>query len=107
VGRVGQIARDQDRLAARFLDQCAHFRGIVVFVEVGDQYIGSLPGEGDGDRAADTAVGAGDHRRLTGELAASAIGLLATVGDGCHHRLDSGYLLLLFRETHDLAPFTA
>ena len=49
-------------------------------VEVAEHHVGALPGEGQGDGAADAGVAAGDHRPLAGEPVASAVAVLAVVG---------------------------
>ena len=61
---LGHVAGDQHRLAAGLLDELGGVLGVVVLVEVGDQHVGTLAGEGDRHRAADAAVAAGDHRAL-------------------------------------------
>ena len=104
VRRVGQVARHQYTLAAGVFNELRHLGGILVFVEIGDQHVGALAGVGDGDRAADAAVAAGDHRALAGQPARAAVGVLATVRHWTHRRLHTGNLLLLLWKTHVL-PF--
>ena len=56
---------------ARFLDEAGGLAGVVVFVEIGDKHVGTLAGEGDGNRTADAAVAAGDDGGLVLEFTAA------------------------------------
>jgi hypothetical protein len=80
VGRIGQVARHQDRLAAGFLDQALGFLRILVLVQVGDQDVRAFARERQGHGAADAAVGAGDQGRLAGQAAVADVAVFAVVG---------------------------
>src|SRR5689334_4463594 len=93
--RVLDVAADEGRLAAGLLDPFAGLVRVVVLVQVGDQDVGALAREGNGDGTADAAVAAGDHRLLAGEPSASLVALLAVVGSGLHGGGMTGHALLL------------
>ena len=97
---VRDIAVDQHGLAAGLLHQRGGVLGVVVLVEVGDQHVGALAGVGDRHRPSDAAVAAGDHRGLAGQLAGSAIAVLAAVRPGSHRGLGTWDVLLLFWLAH-------
>jgi hypothetical protein len=52
------------RLAACLLDPARRVLGILMLAQIADEDVRALAGIGDGDRAADAAVAAGDHRLL-------------------------------------------
>ena len=87
---VDQVAGQQDGLAPGLGDQAGGLAGILVLVQVGDGNIGAFTGEGDGHGAADTAVGAGNQRRLALEATRAAIGVGAAVGQRIHARFGAG-----------------
>jgi hypothetical protein len=78
------IARDKNGLAARIGDQPFGVLGVFVFIEIGDQHIGSFAGVGKGDGAADAAVAAGNDRLLAVEPTAAFVGSLAMVRQRVH-----------------------
>ena len=91
----GDVAADQEGLAARLLDVALDLLGVGVLAEVADQDIGTLAGVRDRHRPADPGVGAGDHRDLALELAGALVAVLAAVRDRSHLALNAGYVLLL------------
>ena len=102
---VGEVAADEHRPAAGLLDVARGLLGVVVLVEVGDDDVGALAGEGDRDRAADAAVGAGDDRRLAFEPPGPLVRALAVVGLGLEVGRRAGNVLLLgWNLTHARGP---
>ncbi|PAV74130.1 hypothetical protein WR25_09724 [Diploscapter pachys] len=91
-----QVARDQYRLPPLRLDQRLGRLGIVMFVEIGDQHVGALARKGQGDRAADAAVAAGDDRLLAGKAPGALVARFAMVGARVHVLGTAGDRLLLF-----------
>ena len=77
----------------RLVTSAAVSAASLVLVEVGDQHVGALAGEGDGHRAADAAVAAGDEGGLALELAAADVALFAEIGRRRHLRFEAGRLL--------------
>ncbi|MEH2496936.1 hypothetical protein V1294_003415 [Bradyrhizobium sp. AZCC 1678] len=71
--RALDVARNQNRLSAGFRHQPFGLPRVVVLLEIGDQDVGSLPGERNGDRAADTAIPSCDDRLLAVEPAAALV----------------------------------
>ena len=57
---IADVAGDQDDLASLALHQRLDLGGILVLVQIGDDDVGTFPGIGDRDRAADAAVATGD-----------------------------------------------
>ena len=93
---VGDVAGDQHDAAAGLLDPARGLARVVFLLgQVGDQDIGAFAGEGDGHRAADAGIAAGDDRGAALELAAALVRLLAVVGLGRHLGRVAGRLLLL------------
>ena len=74
------------------------FPGILLLAEIGERHIGALPGKGNGYGPADAAVATGDHRRLSGQLAATLVLILAAVGPRHHFFLDTRLSLALRRK---------
>jgi hypothetical protein len=72
VRRVGEIPGCQHASAPGLLDDPRNLLRVLVFVEVGDEDVRALPGEGDRDGATDAAVTAGDDRSLVGQLGTPA-----------------------------------
>src|SRR5262249_22506978 len=95
--RIGDVARYPYRPPARLLDPAGGLCGILVLLAVGDQHIGALAGEGDGDRTADAGIAAGDDGRLAMQPAAAAIALLAVIGLRVHFAGSARRALLLGR----------
>src|SRR5215213_4726349 len=81
--------------AARLFNPAGSLARIRLFLfrEVADAEVRTFAGKGDGHRAADAAVAAGDDGRLAVELAAAAIALLAMVRPRRHLALDPGCFL--------------
>ncbi len=80
VRAVGEVAGHQHAPAAGLLDVARGVLRVLVLVQVGDQDVGALAGEGDRDGPADAAVAAGDDRGLAGQPPRAAVALLAVVG---------------------------
>ena len=57
---VLDVAANQDRLAAGFVDQALGLLGILCFIQVGDEYVRTLPRVGQRHRPADTAIATSD-----------------------------------------------
>jgi hypothetical protein len=64
VGGFLNVARHQDDLSTRLLDQPLYLLRILIFAQTGDQQVRPLPGEGQRDRSADAAVATGMMARL-------------------------------------------
>ena len=94
---VLDVPGHQHRLAARLLHPARRLAGVLVLVEVGDQDVGTLAGEGDGDGAADPGVAAGDDGGTPAQPAAALVALLAMVGPGVHLAGQARHVLLLPR----------
>ncbi|MGY3116979.1 hypothetical protein ACVWXN_000399 [Bradyrhizobium sp. i1.4.4] len=58
--RGSQITFHQDRLTTFGFDESRYFLGVVVLIEIGNQDIGALAGESDGDSPSYSAITAGD-----------------------------------------------
>ena len=96
VSLVGDVAGNQHDAAAGLLDPARGLARVVLLLgQVGDHDVGALAGEGDGYRAADAGIAAGDDRGAALELAAAFVRLLAMVGLGRHLGRVAGRLLLL------------
>jgi hypothetical protein len=80
--RIADVAGDQQRLAARLLDQPLGLGRVLILRQIGDHDISALAGKGNGDRAADAAVRAGDDCFLVGQLAMADIAVFAMIGTG-------------------------
>src|SRR6185437_5774267 len=98
--RLGQVATDEHGAAPGLLDELGDLGRVVVLAQVGNEDVGAFPRVRDGDRPADPAVRAGDHRHLAGELAGAPVAGLPGVGHRIHLGLDAGRFLLLLRLTH-------
>jgi hypothetical protein len=66
---VLDVAWHQHGLAAGGFDQALRLLGILVLMEVGDHDVRPFPGEGDGNSAANAAIGTGNDRPLAFEAA--------------------------------------
>src|SRR5690606_14110674 len=95
--RVREVAWDRHGPAPGFADPPRRFLGVVVLAEIRDGDVGALAGEGNGDRAADAAVAAGNERPATLEQSGTAIAVLAVVGAWHQLRFLPGPGLLLRR----------
>ena len=84
------VARHGDGLAARLGDEPHGLLGVLVFVQIGNQHVRALAGEGQGDGAADARVRAGDERDAVPQLFAADIGVFAVVRLDIHIRLVAG-----------------
>jgi hypothetical protein len=63
---IGQITADQYAFASRFFDVAGDVFRVFVLVEVRNEDVRAFTGEGDGDRAADSAVASGDNGAFPG-----------------------------------------
>ena len=86
VVRGPDVAVDQNDLASLSFDKCRHLLGIFVFVEVGDEEVRPLASKGDGDRASDAAVAAGDDGALSLKRSRALVTGLAVVWPRIHLR---------------------
>ncbi|MNL10923.1 hypothetical protein D3C87_1317380 [compost metagenome] len=109
---VRQVTGQQQALTAGLFDPACGFFGIFLFVEVGNRYIGAFTGEGDGDRAANSAVATGNQGDLAIQTTRALVALLAAIGIRVHLALRAGHGLLLFGEgwfwvvVHHPSPFS-
>jgi hypothetical protein len=81
---IRDIAGNDNTFSAGAFDELSCLHGILVFVEVGDQYVRALTREGEGDRAANTGVGPGYQYCLVMKPAGAAITVLPVVWPGVH-----------------------
>jgi hypothetical protein len=99
VGLAPDVAGHPNRLPAGLLYHASRLPGVgLFFLEVGDQDVRALPGEGKGHGPPDPRVAAGDDGLLALEPAGAAVGIVAVVGLGLHLRLEAGVLEVLFAE---------
>ena len=77
------------------LDRVLGLLGVLVGVEVGDGDVGAFAGEQHRHGPADAGVGAGDQRRLAGELLGALVIGRVVHRRRRHHRLDAGLFLVL------------
>jgi hypothetical protein len=101
VGRIGDVAGDQHGLAAGVAHEAFRGARIVVLVQVRDQHVGAFARKGEGDGAADAAVGARDDGRLASEPAMADIARLAVVGLRVQCGFAAGRRLLLSAQHDD------
>ncbi|GAB4107119.1 hypothetical protein GCM10028790_61380 [Micromonospora taraxaci] len=89
---VGDVTAYRDAPPAGLLDQANRLPGVgvLLLVEIRDEDVRALPGEGDGDRPADPRVTAGDQRPLAVELAAAPVRLFPVVRLRVHLRGRAG-----------------
>ena len=92
---VLDVARNNNGLSACLGHQPFGFAGVVVLFQIGDQDIGSLSGEGNGNRAADAAIASRDHSLLAVEPAAALVGSFAMVGQRLHRAGRARHRLML------------
>ena len=78
--------------------------GVFVLVEIGDDYVRALAGEGDRHRLADAAVGAGHYRGLPGQAARSPVAGFAVIWYRVHLLLGAWRVLLLCWLAHRVVP---
>src|SRR5262245_61565191 len=95
VVRLLYIASDKHGLSARVLHKSLGLPSIIVLIQIGNEHVGALTRISDGDRAADSAVGACDDRLLAGQTARAAVGLFSMVGHWLHRVRFTGHWLLL------------
>src|SRR3954453_2038790 len=100
VCRLTDVTGSQHRFATRLLHPGRGVLGVLLLVEIADQYVRALPRIGDGDRLADAAVRTGDQRHLPGEPTGPGVALLTVIGRRRHLGGGAGGLLLLGRLGH-------
>jgi hypothetical protein len=83
---VLDVAANQDRLAAGFDDQPLGLFGILFFVQVGNEYIRTLPRVGQRHRPPDAAIATRDDGFSTLQPAGTLVGFFAVVRDRAHLR---------------------
>jgi hypothetical protein len=90
------IAGAADGLSALSLHQAHRLIGVGLFgLQVAEHNVGVLPSEGQRDSAADPGIRPSDHRPLTGEPTAAAVGVLAVIGPVLHRLSHPAMGLLL------------
>src|SRR4051794_31522605 len=94
---IADVAGDQDDLASLALHQRLDLSGILVLVQIGDDDVGTFPGIGDRDRAADATVATGDDCLLSGQSPGGLGTLLAVIRSWIHRAGRTGHRLLLGR----------
>ena len=93
---IGDVAGKVDGFAAFSLDQRDDFGGVLALGrQIGEGHIGAFPSIGDGGRAADAAVRAGDQGLASFQLAGTLIAVLAMIGLGVHLARFAGHGLRL------------
>ena len=75
------VSGTEHGLASCGLDQTLRLRGILVLVEVRQQYIRAFASVRDGDCAPDPAIGAGDQSALARQFVRSTVTVFAMIGD--------------------------
>ncbi len=94
---LADIAGQRQTAPPGLLDQPFRLGRIGMLLQVGDDQIRPFAGEGDGHRAADAAVAAGEDRDLIGQLAAAAIALFAGLRLRLHFAAGAGLMFLMLR----------
>lgn len=92
------VAEHQHRFLPGLRNPISRLSRTLVLVEIGDQDVRALAGEGDGDGPADTAVAAGDYGALAPGLPRADIARLAMVRPRYHRGGLARHRLALFRE---------
>jgi hypothetical protein len=92
---VGDVAGDQYRGPSGVLDPFPGVFSVFVLVEVGDDYVRALAGEGDRHRLNDAAVGAGHYRGFPSQVARTPVAGFAMIWYRVHLLLDAWRVLLL------------
>jgi hypothetical protein len=95
---VLDVARNNDGLLPASVTSRSVSPRVVVLFQIGDQDIGSLPGEGNGDGAADALSPPVMTAFLPLEPAAALVGSFAVVGQRIHRACRAGHRLMLARE---------
>ena len=93
------VAGYLDGLLAGLLDDPGRLLGVrFLLIEVGDQDVCPLAGEGEGNRPPDAGVPTGYDRRLTFQTPVATIRIVPVVGLRLHLGIKAGVFLLLFGE---------
>ena len=92
------VATYQNCLPAGLFNPIFCLSCIFVFAEIGDEYVRSFSGIGDGNRPAYPTICSGDHGFLAGEAPRSPVGMFAMVGDRLHLGREARHGLLLLGE---------
>src|SRR5258708_6057452 len=96
--RIGDVAWRQHASLAGFFDEPLGLLGVVVFIQIGDQKVCPLSGEGEGDSAADARIAAGQQHLLVAQTTAAPVAVLAVVWSWIHQGGLAGNRLLLSRK---------
>src|SRR5262245_19636741 len=73
VARLLYVASDQHSLPACLLHKSLGLLGIIIVIQIRNEHAGALARIRYGDRAANSAVAAGDNRLFSGETARAAV----------------------------------
>ena len=92
---VGDVAGNDNTLAAGTFHKVPRLRGVLVLIEIGDQNVGSLPREGESDGAANHGIRPGNQSNLILQSAGATITILAVIGRRIHRIAGAGRLLVL------------
>jgi hypothetical protein len=93
------VAGYLDCLLAGLLDDPGCLLGVrLLFIEVGDQDVCPLAGEGESNRPPDAGVPTGYDRRLAFQTPVATVRLVPVVGLWLHFGIKTGVFLLLFGE---------
>jgi hypothetical protein len=90
VVRGPKVSFDQHRLSSFPLGKVRGFLGILSFIEIGDQDIGALAGECDGDGSTYSAVSARDDGPLASQPAGALVARLTMIGRGSIFAVEPG-----------------
>src|SRR5947209_9880161 len=93
--RVLHIARDEHSFPAGVLYQFLSLLGIIVLIQIGNEQVRALARICNGDRAADSAVRAGDDSLLASQATRAPVGLFAMIGHRLHCVSFTGHWLFL------------
>jgi hypothetical protein len=95
---LANVPGHEHGLLAGLPDPTRRFLGILVFVQVSNQYISALSRKGDRDGTSDSRVAAGDYRAAALEPCMATVALLTVIRNGIQLRgLARCGLLLLWK----------
>src|SRR5690606_41730647 len=87
MGLFADITRDQKGLSTGLLHPMRRFPGIFLFVQIGNEHIGSFARKSNGHGFSDPRIAAGDQGLPSGEFSASFVSMLPMVRFGVHSLL--------------------
>ncbi len=87
--RILNIARDENDFRAILLERGLCILSILMFVQVGNEHVGTFSPEGNGDSPADATVAAGDDCLFSTESARPLVGVFPMIGNWLHQRGDA------------------